>query len=329
MNNELAQLSIDLYNNKNMMFNEVSGDLAMRRIINEAIGQDKDAKKIDFYAWEDNKNKVFSILAVAIDAVLPRVLTNELDGLAEIKTTAHGDQAVFEMEDSSLFRVGLVASGTQDLRAQELVGENFTIDTDWYGAKVYAELEKFLAGNVNWQTYINRVATSFANHLSTKILDAFTAGYDALRAAYKSSGTYSEDKLRDLADMVQAKSGSKKVSVYGTASALRKVSKDADLSDSMKDQMNRVGYLGEVGGISLIQLPQAFRAGKEEFALDNKTLIILPENEKVVSIAIEGQALVSDKDPMGNTMLRKEFLTMKKLGVQVAQTAIYGMYKMS
>lgn len=328
MDNDLRQLSIDLYNNKNMMYNETSGDQAMRNMIAEAMGQESTGA-VNYYAWEENKNKVFQILSVAIDAVLPTILTNQFDTLADVRSVATGDKPKFDIEDNSLLRVGMVAAGTQDLQRQELLGSSFTVDTDWYGAAVYAEFERFLAGEINWQSYIDRVALSFSNKMQHQIYDAFTQSYDGLRATRKVSGTYDEDKLVDLAELVSVASGGKSVAVYGTRSALRTISRGADLSSSMKDEMNKVGYLGTVGGLDLIAIPQAFKAGKEEFALDNKSLLVLPQGEKIVSVVLEGQSIVTDKDPLTNNSLQKEFLTLKKYGLQVAQASVYGMYKIN
>ena len=56
MNNELAKLSQDLYFNKNMVFNNVSGDEAMRNLINEKLGQPAGTKRIDYFAWEEKQS---------------------------------------------------------------------------------------------------------------------------------------------------------------------------------------------------------------------------------------------------------------------------------
>lgn len=106
MNNELAKLSQDLYFNKNMMFNNVSGDEAMRNLINEKLGQPAGTKRIDYFAWEDNKNKVFQLLSIAVDAVLPVAIKNQFDSLADVRTVQHGDKPIFDIQDPSLFRVG-------------------------------------------------------------------------------------------------------------------------------------------------------------------------------------------------------------------------------
>ena len=117
--NDLKKLSVDLYKDHSLMYNNVSGDDAMRKIMADAIGIEV-GEKINHYKWEENKLKVFQILSVAVDAVLPTVLTNQFDSLADVRNVATGDKPRFEIEDNSLLRVGLIASGTQDLQRQEL-----------------------------------------------------------------------------------------------------------------------------------------------------------------------------------------------------------------
>ena len=326
--NDLHKLSVDLYNDRTLMYNEVSGDEAMRKIMADALGINV-GDKISHYAWEKNKLEVFQILSVAVDAVLPTILTNQFDTLADVRNHTSGDKPRFEIEDNSLLRVGLIASGTQDLQRQELFGGSFTVDTDWYGAKVFVEFERFMAGNVNWQGLVDRIALSFTNKMQTQIYDAFAKSYDSVRAVRKQTGTYDEDKLVNIAQHVGTAAGGKPVAVYGTLSALRKVSKTADMSGAMKDKMAKVGYLDNVGGLDLIALPQAYKAGTEEFAIDDNTLLVLPQGEKIVSVVLEGEAIMSDVDPMTNTAMQREFVTMKKYGLQVAKLAIYGMYKIS
>lgn len=325
---DLAKLSLDLYQNRNLVYNNVSGDEAMRKIMAEAIGIEV-GQPITHYQWEKNKIEVFEILSVAIDAVLPAILENEFDTLADVRSVAFGDKPRFEIEDNSLLRVAMIAAGTQDLQRQELHGTTFSVDTDWYGAKVFVDFERFMAGNINWQSLVDRVAMSFTSKMQEQIYAAFSKSYDDIRAVRKQTGTYDEDKLIGISQHVSAAAGGRPTAVYGTLSALRKVSKGADLSGNMKDRMAKIGYLDTVGGIDLIAIPQKYRAGKEEFAIDDNTLLILPQGEKIVSVVLEGDTIVSDVDPMTNTAMQREFVTMKKYGLQVAKLAVYGMYKLS
>lgn len=326
---DVAKLSKSLYYDKSKMFDGVSGDKIIRNLVFDALDMDQDSTAIDWYKWEANKIKVFEIISVAVDAVVPTVLTNQLDNLAEVRNIATGDEIKFTFEDDSLFRVGLVSAGNNEARRQELYGGSYTVDTDWYSVKVYAEFEKFIAGHINWQEYINRVAKSFANHLQTRIADAFQKSYSTLRATRKHTGTFDKDELLNISRHIKTATGNKPVAVYGTTTALSKVSDHAMSSEKTKDAINEVGYVGKLFGLPLIALPDAYQAGTEEFALSDNTLLILPQNEKLVSVALEGQTIATDKDSTLRNDLQIEFETRKKYGVQVAQAAVYGMYELN
>lgn len=326
--NGLKQLATDLYNGVPVNFNSVSGDQALRNMIADQLGV-KAGEKVDYYQWEENKLKVFKIMAVALDAALPIRLTNQFDQISDFRNVELGDEQIFEIQDISLLRVGMIAAGTQDLQRQQLFGTSFRVPTDWYGTRVYAEFERFMAGNVDWKALVDRVAASFVNKMQGQIYDAFFKSYDALRATRKHSGKYEEDALFDIAEHIGIASGGKPVQVYGTRKALRHISKDLDKSDAMKDQRNKIGYVDTVAGIDLIALPQAYKSGTDKFAIDDDTLLILPKGEKIVAIVLEGKAIVNDTDALARTDLQQEFVTMKKYGIQVAQVSTYGMMKIT
>lgn len=329
MSESLKKLSIDLYNNKNMMYNEVSGDVAMRRIFNEALGQEQDATRIEYYKYQDNKNKLFQIISVAVDAVVPVSIKNQFDSLADVQNVQAGDKPRFTIEDPSLFKVSMVAAGTRDMGRQEMHGRSFTLDTDWYGVKTFAELNRFLAGEVNWKGYIDKVAESFVQKMGQQIIDGFMKAYDGIKANRKATGTYDEDQLLELARHVKTQSG-KNVAVYGSANALRKVTRGLQLSDGMREEANRVGYLGRAAGLDLITLPDVYKAANvEEFAIDDNTLIVLPQGEKIISIVMEGDSIVHEVAATERNDMQMEFETLKQYGLSVAQLAVFGMYKIT
>src|SRR5699024_6197027 len=99
-------------------------------------------------------------------------------------------------------------------------------------------------------------------------------------------------------------------------------------SDGMKDKINQSGYVTTVGGIDLMLLPQAHKVGTDEFLVDDNTLLIIPQNEKIVKVVVEGNAnMIEVADAGDRNDQQMEYLSQKKLGVSVMQSAIYGMYK--
>jgi hypothetical protein len=322
---DLARLALDVYQNKNVKFNEVSGEDALRNAINEACGGEFNYKN-----FRANKYNVFSIIEEVLDITLGVVITNQFDALADVKNVAVGEKPSFRVEDPSLFRIARIAGGTNDLRRQKILNRRFEVDTDYFGAKIYSELETFIAGLVDWSSMVNRLSLSFANDLGIRIYDAISNSYSALNAVYGVTGTYNEDVLFDMVQHVESKAGGRKAMIMGTKKALRKVSKGIDLSDGMKDNFNRVGYIGQVGGTDLILLPQAHKVGTDTFLVDDSMLLVVPANEKIVKIVIEGESqMIEIADAGARNDQQMEYQIQKKLGVGVMQSAIYAMYKLS
>ncbi len=323
---DLQRLALDVYQGKNVMFNEVSGEDAIRKAINEACGG-----VFNYKSFRENKYKVFSIVEELLDVNLGVVITNQFDALADVKNVAVGEKPSFRIEDASLFRIARIAGGTNDLRRQKILNRRFEVDTDYFGAKIYAELEMFIAGLVDWSSMVNRLSLSFANDLGVRIYEAIANSYTALNAVYGVTGTYDEDKLFDMVQHVEAKAGGRKAVVMGTKKALRKVSKDlmANASDAMKGSFNQVGYIGNVGGTDLVLLPQAHKVGTDEFFVDDNMLLVVPQNEKIVKVVVEGEAtMIEVADAGARNDQQMEYLIQKKLGVGVMQSAIYGIYKL-
>lgn len=320
---DLQRLALDVYQGKNVMFNEVAGEDAIRNAINVACGGEFNYKN-----FRENKYKVFSIIEELVDTTLGVVITNQFDGLAEVKNVAIGERPAFRVEDPSLFRIARIAGGTNDLRRQKLLNGKFEVDTDWFGAKIYAELEMFIAGLVPWNEFVNRITLSFANDLGKRIYEAVANSYTALNAVYGVTGTYNEDKLFDMVQHIEARSGGKKAVVMGTKKALRKVSKDLVMSDNMKEKFNQIGYIGTVGGVDLVLLPQAHKVGTDEFYVDDNMLLVIPQGEKLVKVVVEGETqMIEVADAGTRNDQQMEYLVQKKFGVGVMQSAIYGIYK--
>lgn len=326
--NKLAQLSRDLYYNKSLVYNEVPAKEAFVKMIREAIGV-ADGERVNYYAWKNNSLKVFQILSIALDAVFPKLVTTEFDGLADTRNVAAGEKPKFEIKDNNLFKVSMVAAGTQNLVRQTQHGNSFTVDTDWYGLATFAEFEQLANGEIDWNDFVDKVAKSFVTYMGERIWEGVVKSYDTLKAGRKETGTYDEDKLIGLAQKVSADAGGAKVAVYGSLRALRKITKDVEKSDAAKEKFNTIGYLDTVAGLDLIALPSVYKTGAEEFLIDDNTLLVLPQGEKIISIVIEGDTYIVETESMGRNDMQLEFKTMKKFGMAVAQLAHYGIYKIT
>jgi hypothetical protein len=323
--NELKKLSIDLYKGKVENFSTIGKD-PIAKMVAEIVGE-----KPTMYTWNKNKLEVFQIIGVALEAVVPEILRTQFDAIAEVRNVGMGDKPEFFVEDSSILSAGHIAAGTQDLRRQEIINGKFTVDTGWIGTKVYAELDRFLSGEINWQQFVDRQALALVNHIQTRIYDAVSGAYDSLRPVRKQEGRFDADKLLQIAQHVQAASGANGIQVWGTKRALRNISKDLIsgglASNEMKATMNTQGFIGTFAGLNLIEMPQAYKANTEEFAIKDNQLIILPAGQdRLVKVVFEGQIDVTENTSSNRNDLQMELVTRQKVGVHANQYAVMGLY---
>ena len=275
---DFKKLARDVYFNKNLEFGEVSGQDALRNAIKDALGGE-----YNVYSWQKHKYDVFQIISTAVDAVMPKLLTDQFSNFADIRTVSVGDKPLFEVQDPRAIRVGRVAAGANDMRRQTITNKTFTIETEWFGAAVYAEFDQFMAGDIDWNALVDRIAEAFKTHIQATIGSALNASYTLLGAKDKIEGSLTLDGLVALAQRIQVKSG-KNVAIYGTKAALSKIAELANVqlySGEMKNELNTNGFLGVVRGMKLIEIPQAFKVNSDEFALDDTKVLILPEGEKI------------------------------------------------
>ena len=134
------------------------------------------------------------------------------------------------------------ADGTQGIRRQGLAGVNeTTIPTTFKAVRIYEELNRVLAGRVDFNKMINKVSES----VQKKILDEIYALWSNVTAQqlggatyYVSSGSYSENDLLDMVAHVEAASGGKTATLIGTKKALRTIAPSVQGIDSQSDLYN-------------------------------------------------------------------------------------------
>lgn len=319
---DFKKLARDVYFNKNLEFGEVSGQDALRNAIKDALGGE-----YNVYSWQKHKYDVFQIISTAVDAVMPTLLTDQFSNFADIRTVALGDKPLFEVQDPRAIRVGRVAAGANDMRRQTITNKTFTIETEWFGAAVYAEFDQFMAGDIDWNALVDRIAEAFKAHIQATIGSALNASYTLLGAKDKIEGSLTLDGLVALAQRIQVKSG-KNVAIYGTKAALSKIAELANVqlySGEMKNELNTNGFLGVVRGMKLIEIPQAFKVNSDEFALDDTKVLILPEGEKIIGVVMEGDSRTIEPENTTRNDLQMGFETQEKLGISVLQLKVYGM----
>lgn len=278
---------------------------------------------LDYKDIRDGKcPELFSFLEVTLSATVVEGLQGDeyFNALCDFRNVAEGDQNVFSVEDSELFIVADTADGTQGVRRQRLGGvSEIAIPTSLKTVRIYEELNRVLAGRVDFNHFINKVAESFRQKLLNDVYTLWTgATADQLGGVtyFPEAGAYDEDELLDLISHVEAAAGGKAATVVGTKKALRAL-KDAIDSDAAKNDLYNFGYVGKFYGTPVVATPQRHKAGSTEFVMDDNILTIIAGDDKPIKVVYEGSPIVLMGDPMTNADFTQEYLYGEKYGMGI------------
>jgi len=319
---DLQKLALDTYKGTVQKYSKEEAENAIRNAIIDACGGEW-----NFYNFQKNKWDVYQVIRELLSVGTGELLVDKFNRFADIRDVELGDNPEFLVEDTSLFRVASIANGNTDIRRQKLYDKKLIVPVEKLAIKIYEELDRFIAGRIDWNKMIDRVRLSFGNGIALRIFNAIHSSYDSLTAPFKEQGTFDEGKLLDMVAHVEASTG-QAAAVFGTKKALSNIKVD-DASDAMKDEFNSIGFYGVFRGTELIQLPQAHIPGTYNFAIDDNFLLVVPNGERIVKVVLEGDAYVYDTPPGSRNDEQIEFFFGRKAGVGVLLADRFGIYKVA
>ena len=332
---DIVKLAIDAYKGNVEQYSNGQSQDVLRQALIDANGG---STFLDYKKIRDGKcNGLFTL----IEEILSRTVVEGLQGdeffnaFVEFRNVAEGDQNVFVVEDSNLFVVAEAADGTQGIRRQRIGHSTETsIPTSLKVVRIYEELNRVLAGRVDFNTFINKVAESFRQKMLNDIY-ALWSGATAAQLGgvtyFPEAGAYDEDELLDLVSHVEAAAGGKQATIVGTKKALRNL-KESIQSDGAKDELHRMGYYGTFYGTPVVAVPQRHKVGSTEFVMDDDIVTIIAGDEKPIKVVYEGNPIVLMGDPMSNADFTQEYLYGEKYGMGIVlagDNAGIGRYEMT
>lgn len=265
-------------------------------------------------------------LFTLIEEILSRTVVEGLQGdeyfnaLVDFRNVAEGDKNIFEVEDSNLFIVSEAADGTQGIRRQRLSGiSEISIPTSLKVVKIYEELNRVLAGRVDFNTFINKVSESFRKKLLDDVYTLWsgaTANDFGGTTYFPAAGAYDEDELLELISHVEAAAGGKTATIIGTKKAVRNLAPSIQGTDSKSDLYN-MGYYGKFYGNPVVVTPQRHKVGSTEFVMRDDVLTIIAGDDKPIKCVYEGDPIVIMGDPLTNGDLTQEYLYGEKYGLGI------------
>lgn len=334
--NEIVKLALDtIHNRVSGNFSTQDASEALRQAFIEANGG---SDKITAKTYRDHP-EVFQL----IEEVMPIMIQEGLKGdefffnMVDYRNIAEGDQNRFWTEDNSDLIVAKIADGSTSIRRQRLdVGQYVTIDTEMRAIKVYEELNRMLAGRVDFNTLVDRLSRSFIRNQRNEILAAFesiSADTIGLNSTYVKTGSFSAATLRELIDHVEAATGAQ-ATIFGTKAGLGKIMDDsanavALAANSAKEDLYAMGYMGRFYGTPMVSMKQVHKVGTDDFAINDNKIYVMAGSDKPIKMVTEGDALMIATDAFSNADLTHEYFMGTKYGLGVIFNQKMGIYTLA
>lgn len=323
---DVAKLAIELYRQNGTIANYSKED-SMEVFRKELIEANGGSTKLTPKSFRNNP-ALFTIIEEVLDVLVKEGLEDQFDMFVETKELGHGETAVFSVRENKLFDVALISDGNSDIRRNRLDSGELTISTDIYGVAIYEELSRVLAGRTDIVHLVDVVNKSYQNKIQNSIYNAIYHSYNTLDQTFAKSGSFSESELADLVAHVEAGTGMEAM-IVGTKQALGKIKYDVESNNSV-DLKNQFGYYGSFQGTDMMEIKQAHKVGSYEWAIDPNFLLVVPKNpDKFIKLVLEGDSMIIEGDPTARKDLQYEYTFIKKAGVAVLKSSVYGIYRMA
>ena len=330
--NELTTLINDSLSGRVGLFaNEATKytDQAIREAFFEILGEEK----LTYQNFRNNKNAIFSVMENIITTNLPLAWENSpfYSQFVEIKNSNLGDSNEFVVEDNGILYASRFSGNHWSIERQKLQGKKaFSVSCEWIGLRVYQDLERFLKGVDSLAEMMAKLQKAFQNEVDARIYTAFNGMGTYLPAKFQETGAYDKNTMMDLIQRVETVS-QKNVVLAGTRAALAKIVDGMDasrMSERQKEELATKGAILDLTGlgVSAIEIPQVMVRGSYDFKIDNNSIFVLPDNQKMIKMFFEGQARTRDLDAQQPADMTFDPIVEQKLGTAFICSDLCGKY---
>ncbi|MGZ4850989.1 MAG: hypothetical protein ACXV2C_06385 [Candidatus Bathyarchaeia archaeon] len=322
--NKIVSLGIDLAKNQLGNFSKTEAEEALRTAFTEILGEEKNMRR----AFRANGHKLFTVMEDILDVMITEGIEDQFADFVDYRNVNHGDRPVFMVDDYHLFQVATIAAGTNALRRQRLERTGNNVPTAYKGIKIYEELERFLAGKVDWAKLISKVQASFNAQIGADIGAAIVSGYSALGSPYTYTGTWDLTQFNTLLMHVEAATQREAMVVGQKLSLQKAVPSFVAYNGQVVADRNNDGFFKVVDGRNFYELKQSHVPGTDTFAIGNFLLVLPTTEEKIVKLVLEGEPEIVESNNSNNANADDsvEYTFKKKYGVSVLTSTRYGVY---
>lgn len=295
-------------------------------------------------AIEDNGKEWFRIVEDSIDDSVTVGLGDSpwFKDLVENKNLEYGDRQDFIAEVDSILAVAKMGESHHDHILQRLSeGQPISIPTYRYGVKVGADINKFIAGQIDWTKLVDTITKAFIKKIQELVSAELINVGSKLPAVFKGTGALTagtKAEFDEVISNVQGANDGVNVVIMGTKIALKKITAIADVDWAAKEQRDSVAQTGTIGiyeGTILMELPQRFE--DKTFTtkiMDDTKLYIMPVAEnKMIKFLDEGDTEITEVDAKGEANGRTDDLrsyeVQRRFGAGTVLGRMFGVWQLA
>jgi len=294
---------------------------------------EKSTKRDRKRAMRKHGNELFEVLEEDIDFKVDTGFHESefFNQFVDERNIKRGDSQEFWTEDNVILSVSKIAGDHHDFTLQRLgSGQPYTVPTSVYGIAVGADIDLYLAGRLDWSKFTDACAKAFIIHIQNEMFaEVMNAGNKLpVNSQFNKTMAISaanKETFDTLIEDVSMANGNVPVTIFGTRTALKKLTALADIdwvSEAQKNQFAELGRLGSYEGTALFEIPQRFAPNDVTKKLvDSTKLLIMPQVEnKFVKFVDVGETEIYEVTEKGERMddtMKYEVQRTMGIGTQI------------
>ena len=307
---EVKNLMFDLY--KNDLDDGISKREAedkLREVSLKIFGLTKDSSRRERErAYRDHARQYFDVIEEVTDwTVSTGLKENEwFNALVNYRNLKEGDTNLFVNEHEevilSIARMGKRHHDTMLQRLPE--NTTYSVETDVYGAAVGADIDRYLIGQEDWTKLVDAITKAFVVKIQELIFAEILEAPKKLPAQSEfvqtgALNTTNRKKFNKILQNVSVANDNADVVIMGTMVALQELENLIDVkwvADSQKEDIAKMGRLGNYGRYTLVEIPQRFARNDVTKSMykDDTLFVFATGDNKLVDMVDVGETLIEE-----------------------------------
>lgn len=307
---EVKNLMFDLY--KNELDDGISKREAedkLREVSLKIFGLTKDSSRRERErAYRDYGRQYFDVIEEVTDwTVSTGLKENEwFNALVNYRNLKEGDTNLFVNEHEevilSIARMGKRHHDTMLQRLPE--NTTYSVETDVYGAAVGADIDRYLIGQEDWTKLVDAITKAFVVKIQELIFAEILEAPKKLPAQSEfvqtgALNTTNRKKFNKILQNVSVANDNADVVIMGTMVALQELENLIDVkwvADSHKEDIAKMGRLGNYGRYTLVEIPQRFARNDVTKSMykDDTLFVFATGDNKLVDMVDVGETLIEE-----------------------------------